>query len=44
MSDRTTGEWGITEEDRNRMQTFASMSAFDRSPEDLSPAEEADDG
>lgn len=33
-------EWGITGEDRDRIAAFASKSRFDRTPEDLRPAEE----
>ena len=37
-------EWGITGEDRERMGAFASKSRFDRTPEDLRPPEEREDG
>lgn len=35
-----TTEWGITDEDRSRFRNFLNKSYFDRSPDDLVPAEE----
>ena len=37
-------DWGITGEDRDRIRAFASKSRFDRTPEDLRPPEEREDG
>lgn len=43
MSRGEESDWGITGEDRARMAAFANKSYFDRSPEDLRPAEEREE-
>lgn len=40
MSRGDTDDWGITDEDRTQFRRFLSKSYFERSPDDLRPAEE----